>query len=68
MPKNTLPAYTTVIVTITDVNDNAPTFITDHLFGSVPESARIGDVAAAGARAFDADEVSLIKHCHQINQ
>lgn len=59
MPKSTLPAYTTVIVTVTDVNDNPPTFITDHLFGSVPESARIGDLAAAGARAFDPDEVCI---------
>lgn len=60
LPKNTLPAYTTVIVTVRDVDDNAPTFITDHLFGSVPESARVGDLAAAGAQAFDPDEVSAI--------
>ncbi len=57
MPKNTLMAYTSVIVTVTDVNDNPPAFITDHLYGSVPESARVGDVAAAGVRAFDPDEV-----------
>lgn len=56
-PKATLPAYTTVVLTVMDINDNPPTFITDHLFGSVLESARVGDLAAAGARAFDADEV-----------
>ena len=53
-------AHSTVILTVTDVNDNPPTFITDHIFGSVSELARIGDLAAAGVRAFDADEVGTV--------
>lgn len=55
-PRGTTPAHATLVLMATDVNDNAPTFITDHLFGSVSETARIGDVAVAGVRAFDVDE------------
>jgi hypothetical protein len=56
-PIGSSPAVATVLLSASDINDNSPTFITDHLFGSVPESARIGDVAVAGVRAFDSDEV-----------
>lgn len=58
--KTTSPGHATIILSATDVNDNPPTFITDHIFGSISESARVGDVAAAGIRAFDSDEVSSI--------
>ena len=59
--KATNPGHATVILSATDVNDNSPTFITDHIFGSVSELARVGDVAAAGIRAFDSDEVNSYK-------
>ena len=49
---------TTVIVTVGDVNDNAPTFFTNSYVGSVSESAHIGAIAVAGIRAFDLDAVS----------
>lgn len=58
--KGTTPGHATIILNALDANDNPPTFITDHLFGSVSESARVGDVAAAGVRAFDRDEVWLV--------
>lgn len=50
-------AHASVLVTLTDINDNTPTFFTNHYTGSVSESARIGDIAVAGIRAFDADSV-----------
>ena len=59
-PTMATPAHSTVILTVTDINDNAPAFITDHLFGRVSELARVGDIAAAGASAFDADEVCML--------
>lgn len=59
-PIGNRPALTTVILIAADVNDNSPTFVTDHYFGFVLESARIGDIAAAGVRAFDRDEVTMI--------
>lgn len=57
LPKGSSPSYATVVLSAADVNDNSPTFVTDHYFGSVSELARVGDVAAAGVRAFDMDEV-----------
>ena len=59
-PIGSNPAIATVILRAADINDNAPTFVTDHIVGSIPESARIGDVAAAGVRAFDLDEVVCV--------
>lgn len=56
-PLGSNPAVATIILSATDVNDNPPIFITDHLFGSISELARVGDVAVAGVRAFDIDEV-----------
>ena len=49
---------TTVVVTVTDVNDNAPTFFSNSYVGSVSESAHMGAIAVAGVRAFDLDAVS----------
>ena len=49
---------TTVVVTVADVNDNAPTFFTNSYVGSVSESAYVGAIAVAGIRAFDLDAVS----------
>lgn len=49
---------TTVVVTVGDVNDNAPTFFTNSYVGSVSESAHVGAIAVAGIRAFDLDAVS----------
>lgn len=49
---------TTVVVTVADVNDNAPTFFTNSYVGSVSESAHVGAIAVAGIRAFDLDAVS----------
>ena len=53
-------SHTTVVLTVTDVNDNSPTFFIDSFVGSVAESAQIGNIAVAGVRAFDLDEVG---HC-----
>lgn len=58
-PKGTAPALATVILIAADVNDNSPTFISDHIFGSVSELSRVGDFAAAGLQAFDIDEVCM---------
>ena len=60
LPKGNTPAHSTIVLTVTDVNDNSPAFITDHVFGSISELAKIGDVAAAGVRAFDPDEVIIM--------
>ena len=49
----------TVVVTVTDVNDNPPTFSTNSYLGSVSELADIGNIAVAGVRAFDLDAVSV---------
>ena len=49
---------TTVVVTVADVNDNAPTFFTNSYVGSVSESAHVGAITVAGIRAFDLDAVS----------
>lgn len=51
----------TVVVTVTDINDNAPTFFISNHVGTVSELADVGNIAVAGIRAFDLDEVSLLK-------
>ena len=61
------PADATVVVTVTDVNDNPPRFIDSHYLGTVAESARIGDIAFAGVAAFDLDEVHTIVHYYYNN-
>lgn len=50
------PAFSSVIVTVTDVNDNAPTFFATHYQGTVSESSPDGHVVVQGVRAFDVDE------------
>ena len=55
---NALTSTATVVVTVTDVNDNSPTFFIDSYVGSVSELAQIGNIAVAGVRAFDRDVVS----------
>lgn len=63
LPRGSSLSFATIVLTVTDVNDNSPTFVTDHYFGSVSELARVGDVAAAGVRAFDIDEVhNIVSH------
>ena len=57
----------TVVLTVTDVNDNPPTFSTNSYLGSVSELADIGNIAVAGVRAFDLDAVSLITQCQVVN-
>lgn len=49
-------ASTLVVVSVTDINDNSPTFFTDHYYGSVLESSPIGHLAVQGIAAFDFDE------------
>ena len=50
------PALTTVIVTVTDANDNTPTFFTNHYQGMVSESSPVGHVVIQGINAFDIDQ------------
>lgn len=55
-------AHATVVLRALDVNDNRPTFIEDHFYATVSENAEIGDIATAGVRAFDIDEVIHADH------
>lgn len=47
---------TLVVVTVTDVNDNPPTFFANHYQGTASESSPIGHIAVQGIRAFDIDD------------
>lgn len=42
----TLSSITTVTVSLSDINDNPPRFMENHIFGSVQESDRPGEVVA----------------------
>ena len=55
---NAQASTATIVITVTDVNDNPPTFFTDNFVGSVSELAQTGNIAVAGVRAFDLDAVS----------
>ena len=56
-PIDAPPASATVVVSITDINDNPPTFLIDHYAGDVPEDAAIGHIVTASVSAFDRDQV-----------
>jgi len=45
-----------VVVTVTDVNDNPPTFLSSHYSSRVTEAAQIGHVVLSTISAFDLDE------------
>ena len=51
------PSTATVVISVSDVNDNAPTFSVSNYVGTVSEFASVGNIAVAGIRAFDLDEV-----------
>ena len=57
------PAIATVAVTLLDINDNTPTFITNHYIGDVSELADNGTVVITTVDAFDLDEVNTQSKC-----
>lgn len=50
--------YATIVLTITDVNDNSPTFYSGTYSGTVNENVALGHIVIASINAFDLDEVS----------
>jgi len=46
-----------VVVTVTDVNDNSPTFLSSHYSSNVTEAAQTGHIVLSTISAFDLDEV-----------
>ena len=50
-------AISIVVVTVTDVNDNVPTFLSSHYSSSVTEAAQSGHIVLSTITAFDLDEV-----------
>lgn len=56
-PIDAPPASATVVVSVTDINDNPPVFYVDLYTGVVPEDASIGHIVIASVAAFDRDQV-----------
>ena len=50
-------AIAIVVVMVTDVNDNAPTFLSSHYSSSVTEDTQPGNIVLSTITAFDLDEV-----------
>lgn len=62
-PIDAPPAPATVVVVVTDVNDNSPTFLIDLYAGVVPEDAAVGHIVLASVAAFDRDQVKCRSQC-----
>ena len=60
-PIDAPPAVATVVLTVTDVNDNAPQFYSQTYTGYVPEDASLGHIVLASIEAFDIDEVYAMR-------
>lgn len=50
----------TVVLAVTDINDNSPTFYSGTYSGTVNENIELGHIVIATVDAFDLDQVRLL--------
>lgn len=57
------PDHTTVVITITDINDNQPVFSNQTYWFAIAENSDVGAIVGQ-LKATDADQVSYIYRSH----